>query len=205
MAKSDVRRRPIGNFFIKKSLQIRLILKIMMAVLISTIVSCGSLIFVYFIKYNTIIVYQLNKLNQELSKENIIFLILPALLISAFINLLIAAGIGLYSSRKYAVPIYKLEQWASLLIKGKITAILKFREKEEMKELSDNCNRLSADLHARFLIVKGQVNQLMESGNKESAITLQKAIDGLELGDQPIEVNTGIFSVTSLQNPKDKD
>jgi signal transduction histidine kinase len=147
----------------------------------------------------------LNKLNQELSKENIIFLILPALLISAFINLLIAAGIGLYSSRKYAVPIYKLEQWASLLTKGKITAILKFREKEEMKELSDKCNRLSSDLHARFLIVKSQVNQLMESGNKESAIILQKAIDGLEIGDQPIEVNTGIFSVTSSQNPKEKD
>lgn len=193
MGKSSV-RRPIGNFFIKKSLQIRLIMKIVLATLVSTIVTSGSLILVYYLKYNTVIVYQLDKVNQELTREHIIFLILPTLLISAIVNILLATGIGFYSSRKYAVPIYKLEQWATLLDQGKITATLRFREKEEMKELSDKCNQLTVDLRDKFIQIKNQADQLRISGNETAAAALEKAIEGIELGNAPIEVNTGVFS-----------
>ncbi|HEX2955474.1 MAG TPA: hypothetical protein VHO70_01510, partial [Chitinispirillaceae bacterium] len=101
---SKVSRKPIGNFFIKKALQIRLIMKIVTSALIATVVTSGSLILIYFIKYQTIIVYQLDKLTQELSREHLIFLILPTLLFSAIVNILISFGVGLYASRKYAVP-----------------------------------------------------------------------------------------------------
>ena len=65
---SRVSRKPIGNFFIKKALQIRLINRIVISALIATLVTSGSLILVYFVKYQTIIVYQLDKLTQELSR-----------------------------------------------------------------------------------------------------------------------------------------
>lgn len=197
---SKVHRKPIANFFIKKSLQIRLIKKIVSAALLSTLVSSGSLILVYYLKYQTVIVYQLDKLTQELNREHIVFLILPTLLISALVAVLVSFGIGLYSSRKYAVPIYKLEQWATLLRAGKINALLRFREKEEMKELSDKCNVLAAEFRSRFLEIRKQTDELKK---KESTAAIAEALENvllnLDLSHEPIEVNTGFYAVAKEQ------
>lgn len=193
---ATVNRKPIGNFFIKRSLQLRLIMKIVLAVVISTIVSSFSLIFVYFIKYNTVIVYQLEKMTQELTREHIIFLILPTLVISSIVNLIVAFGIGMYASRKYAVPIYKLEQWAALLRDGKLTALLRFREKEEMKELSDRCNQLAANLCEHFTAIKKHTDKIKESGAIESEVkAIEDVLSGMEIGASPIEVSTSILEV----------
>ena len=199
---SKVTRKPIGNFFIKKSLQIRLIKKVVIAALLSTLFSSASLIMVYYLKYQTVIVYQLDKLSQELNREHIIFLIFPTLLMSALVSLLVSFGIGLYSSRKYAVPIYKLEQWASLLRKGKLSAMLRFREKEEMKELSDICNHLSAEIRERFLGLRKQIAQLREQDSASAtAVELEKLLADLDLGTEPIEITTGIYTVHHEQAP----
>jgi hypothetical protein len=194
-------RKPIGNFFIKKSLQIRLITKIVIAALLSTIVSSGSLILVYFLKYQTVIVYQLDKVTQDLNREHIIFLILPSLLVSALVSIFVSFCIGLYSSRKYAVPIYKLEQWATLLRSGKMSALLRFREKEEMKELSDRCNQLASEMRNRFLEIKKQADLLKENdATKGVAVDLEKVLENLDLTMDPIEVTTGYYSVASAKS-----
>ena len=122
-------RKPIAHFFVKKSLQMRLIIHIVAAVFLTTLVSLASMALVYFIKYKTVIMYQLDQQTQNLTHQNILSLILPSLLFSALVNLMLAIGIGFYASRKYAIPIYKLEQWCSLVLQGKMTAILQFREK----------------------------------------------------------------------------
>jgi nitrogen fixation/metabolism regulation signal transduction histidine kinase len=197
---SKVHRKPIGNFFIKKSLQIRLIKKIVIAALISTLVSTGSLILVYYLKYQTVIVYQLDKLTQELNREHIVFLILPTLLVSALVSVFVSFGIGLYSSRKYAVPIYKLEQWATLLRSGKLNALLRFREKEEMKELSDKCNQLATEFRQRFQEIKKQADELKENeATTAAAANLENILLNLDLTMDPIEVNTGFYTVAKEQ------
>ena len=189
-------RKPISNFFIKKSLQIRLIAKIVVAALASTLLTAACLIIVYYLKYQTVVVYQLDKLTQELSREHIIFLILPTLLMSSIVSLVLSFGVGLYSSRKYAVPIYKLEQWASLLQKGKMSAMLRFREKEEMKELSDKCNLLASELRFRFIDIQKGVELLKQSDpSSPIAARMEKALSGLELGNDAIEVNTTFYAV----------
>ncbi len=189
-------RKPIGNFFIKKSLQLRLIGKIVIAALLSTVVSSGSLILVYYLKYQTVIIYQLNKLSQELNREHIIFLILPTLLVSALVSIILSFCIGLYSSRKYAVPIYKLEQWATLLRSGKMSVMLRFREKEEMKELSDKCNQLAAEIRERFIEIKNQA-RLMKDKEETSiyGTELEKILANLDLDTNPIEVTTGFYTM----------
>lgn len=202
---SKVHRKPIGNFFIKKSLQIRLIRKIAVAALLSTLVSSGSLIFVYYLKYQTVIVYQLDKLTQELNREHIIFLILPTLLVSALVSVFVSFCIGLYSSRKYAVPIYKLERWATLLRTGKMSALLRFREKEEMKELSDKCNQLAAEMRDRFIEIKKHAALLKKNeSTAASGEDLEKILVNLELDKGPIEVNTGYYAVTSEASKDDE-
>ena len=139
MAKA-INRRPIRNFFVKRTLQIRLIKNIVIAAVVSAVISSSTLFFVYYLRYKTVVVYQLDQMTQNLSRENILTLIFPALLISAILCIILGLGIGLYSSRKYAVPIYKVEQWLALLLEGKIGAVLQFREKDELNYLSTKCN-----------------------------------------------------------------
>jgi methyl-accepting chemotaxis protein len=198
---SKVSRKPIGNFFIKKALQIRLIIKIVIAALIATVVTSGSLIVVYFIKYQTIIVYQLDKLTQELSREHLIFLILPTLLFSAVVNLLISFGVGMYASRKYAVPIYKLEQWCNLLLQGKFSAILRFREKEEMKDLSDKFNDLSGSIRSKLLLIKTEMDKIKKEMPDISSRTkeVDKIIATFELESMPIEVTTTFYRIPTTE------
>jgi hypothetical protein len=192
----NAERKPIAHFFVKKSLQIRLIIHIVAAVILTTLVSLGSLALVYFVKYKTVIMYQLDQETQNLTHQNIVYLILPSLLFSALVNLALAIGIGFYASRKYAIPIFKLEQWVSLLLQGKITALLQFREKEELKELSFKCNELAEFFRVRLQAIKTQVTELKKAHpGSPAAQQIENALDGLDLTTAPIEVNTTYYKM----------
>ena len=195
-------RKPVGNFFIKRSLQIRLILKIVLAVIIATVISSGTLLLVYYMTYKSVLLYQMDRL-ANLTKENIIFIILPSLLISAFVNFLMAFGIGLYASRKYAVPVYKLENWARLLRDGKITAKIQFREKEELKELSDQCNNLTGDMLKKLLEIKKQTELLSETAKGSDALKKMKEIlSTFELEASTIEIHTTCYTFADQKKPE---
>ena len=190
-------RKPLGNFFIKRALQVRLMLKIVFTVLSATLISSGSLLLVYYLRYKSVLLYQMDQMT-NLTKENIIFIILPSLLISALVNLVLAGGIGLYASRKYAVPVYKLEHWARLLREGKITAKIRFREKEEMKELTDYCNDLSMDLLKKLLEIKKQVVLLNNLGNSSEELQkIQHVLSSFELDAETIEIHTMHYKLTN--------
>ncbi len=195
-----VNRRPIGNFFIKKSLQLRMIKNILLSALVSTIVASSTLFLVYFWRFKTVVVYQLDKATQELTRENILDIILPALIISALISLLLAFGIGLYSSRKYAVPIYKIEKWLSLLHQGKLGATLQFREKEDMKDLSDKCNSLGVELQKTFHEIRVKVQHMKDQNiAPEIASDIDKIISRMEFESDPFKVSTSMLSVERIE------
>jgi len=175
-------RRPVGNFFIKKSLQLRLITNVLTVSVVSSIVSAGTLILVYFYMYDTTVLYMFNEESNILQKESIVRLILPTLVISSVVGLVLAFGIGLYASRKYAVPVFKIEQWASNLIKGKLTASLRFREKEEMRDLSDKCNELGAMFRETMVGIRKDVKALQDAGvNNPEVAAIAERLGKLEL------------------------
>jgi signal transduction histidine kinase len=179
-------------------------LKIVFTVLSATLISSGSLLLVYYLRYKSVLLYQMDQMT-NLTKENIIFIILPSLLISALVNLVLAGGIGLYASRKYAVPVYKLEHWARLLREGKITAKIRFREKEEMKELTDYCNDLSMDLLKKLLEIKKQVVLLNNQGNtSEELQKIQHVLSSFELDAETIEIHTMHYKLTNNDKENQK-
>jgi nitrogen fixation/metabolism regulation signal transduction histidine kinase len=197
-------RKPIRHFFIKKALQIRMIIHIVVAVLVTTLLSLGTMTLVYFIKYKTVIMYQLDQETQNLTHQSIVSLLLPSLLFSAVVNILVAAGIGFYASRKYAIPIYKLEQWSSLLLQGKMTALLQFREKEELKELSDKCNEVTHFLRSRLQSIKQQAEEMKKTHSGSPAVReIEKSLDGLDLSTGPIEVDHD-YANTALDKERGK-
>ncbi|GEM_PF-466157 len=186
-------RKPISNFFIKKELQISLIIKIVLSVLIATVVCLTTLLLTYLIQYKSAVFYRVTfEASASIGeRENITSIILPSLLISSIINVVIAAGIGFYASRKYAVPIFKLEQWAKLLQNGQMTAQLHFREKEEFKQLCDSCNRLTEDLRNKLLNIESCTKELAKSGKKsESVETIRQILNSMVLESETIEVHT---------------
>lgn len=205
MSESNYERKPLQHFFVKKQLQMRLISRIIFAVLITTIVAIFSMFVVYILKSNTVAVYSLNRITDELTRSgNIFFIILPALIVSALVNIGVAVMIGLYASRKYAIPIYKLEQWSSLLLKGKLTALLQFREKEEMRELSSKCNEVTHFFRERLFSIKKQVEELKKiDANAQAVKNIEMALEGFDLTTEPIEVNTGYYKI-ALQKEKEK-
>jgi methyl-accepting chemotaxis protein len=201
MSKSHPERKPFQHFFVKKQLQMRLITRIVVAVLLTTLVAILSMI----LASNSVAVYSLEKTTGELSRSgNIFFIIFPALVVSALVNIGLAVVIGLYASRKYAIPIYKLEHWSSLLLQGKLTALLQFREKEEMRELSSKCNDVTHFFRERLFSIKKQVDELKKiDANSQAARNIEKALEGFDLTTEPIEVNTGYYKI-ALQKEKEK-
>ncbi|MDR0330926.1 MAG: hypothetical protein LBH93_04365 [Chitinispirillales bacterium] len=184
-------RKPVGNFFIKKSLQMGLIIKILAAALVSSAISSGALLLVYYLKYNTIAVYIWNQDNNNLQKDHIIYLILPTLIISMVVGLLVAFGIGLYASRKFAVPVYKIEQWAGMILGGKMTAVLKFREEEEMKDLSQKCNELGSFVRETMIEIQKDVQAIQAAGVTNPKLSeIAEKLNKLELTNNPIEIHS---------------
>jgi hypothetical protein len=190
-----VRRQHVGTFFVKPSLQMRLIVKIVVAAILATIICSGTLLLVYYLKYNSVLLYQMDTL-ANLTKSNIVFIVLPSLLISSLVNFVLAVCLGMYASRKYAVPIYKLEQWAGLVRQGKINAQIQFREHHELKELSECCNSLTGELKDKFAVIQKQV-LLLKDKTKDSAELqqIQDVLSTLEFDDEPIKIHTSMIKI----------
>jgi methyl-accepting chemotaxis protein len=193
-------RKPIGNFFIKKDLQIRLILKIVLSVILATAVFAATLLLTYYISYRDAAFYQvtLQRGAPEIGDRlEIVSILLPSMLISAVVNVFLAICVGLYASRKYAVPIFKLERWAGLLNAGDMTAKLRFREKDEMKELSESCNRLSEDLRGKFVRLKRQLEAVSKKGPVPDELhSIVEMVTKMELESHSIEVQTAFSEIS---------
>ncbi|MBD3420663.1 MAG: hypothetical protein GF398_11150 [Chitinivibrionales bacterium] len=180
-------RKLLGNFFIKKDLQVDLIIRILGASLISTIISAGTIFVIYYLQHKSVLLYQMHT-NGDLSKGNIFVVILPSLLISVIINLLLAFAIGLYASRKFAVPIYKLENWAKEIKEGKINTKIRFREHRQMGSLTKSINILTDDLKGKFLEIKKALGNIDDAERQTTEIKrISDLLSEMDLGQTESE------------------
>ena len=81
-----------------------------------------------------------------------------------------------------------------------MSAVLRFREKEEMKDLSSICNQLSTEIREKFLRIRRQ-SELLKQADPNSAIAeeIDKIINTMELETVPIEVSTNYYSISTVQ------
>lgn len=134
-------RHPLRNFFIKKSIQFKIVMQIIMTALIAGIITLGILVFIYNSKSQAgSFYYMSNDVMQDLELKNILGIILTPILTVEFVAIFISFVIGLISSRKIAVPLYKIEKWADDLSNGKLNVELAFREEDRLSDLTDRCN-----------------------------------------------------------------
>jgi len=81
-----------------------------------------------------------NNITEDLKLKSILGIVLPPVIAAELVAVLFAFGIGLFSSRKIAVPVYKIEKWATRLKNGKLNTTLAFREEDRLTELAVQCN-----------------------------------------------------------------
>jgi methyl-accepting chemotaxis protein len=179
-------RQPVRNFFIKKSMQIKIIAKILFIILITALFTTVTVSLVYNSKsQGGSFYYMSNDTKQDLELKNILEVILPSVIGAQLITLFIGLGIGLFSSRKIAVPIYKFEKWVSQLKTGNLNTRIEFREKAEMEDLTHECNTLADFYRKKFLAIDEAV----------SAIEGHQSLPP-EIGGKILEIRQALDKVT---------
>lgn len=144
-------RRPVSNFLIKRSFQLKIILKILIVMIVTGAVTTVLLAWYYNAKSSSgSFYYMSNDLMRDLEPTSILGIILSTLLVAQAVSFVVAFMIGLFTSRKAAIPIYKIEKWASQLRGGNLNIRLAFREHEEMADLTRECNA-ATDYYRRTL------------------------------------------------------
>ena len=166
-------RRPISNFFLKKSLQFKIIFTIIFFVITTTGLTTLILLFFYNAKSRGgLFYYMSNDIMQDLQLTSILGVVLPALITAQVVTIAVAIIIGLFSSRKAAVPVYKLEKWAMQLKKGKLKTHLGFRETKEMRDLTIQCNALADTYIQIFTDIEESIRIISEDRvYKSQAVT----------------------------------
>jgi methyl-accepting chemotaxis protein len=172
------------GFFVKKDLQIRFILKIVVSVVLTAVITTAVLAAVYYYKSGSgYFFFMSNNLHDALQRQSILQTILPSLVIAELVSILLGVAIGLFSSRKLAVPIYNIEQWLASIIQGKFGAKIRFKEKEEFIKISTQCNLLSDSLVNVFSHLYDELSKAEESvsdkSSKEKIARIRKMLPDL--------------------------
>lgn len=166
-------RRQIKNFFVKKSIQIRMIAGIFISVFFMTLLTTLLLAFIYNLKSQQgSFVYMSNDVLENLQLTSILGIILPPIIAVEIVAAVLAFGVGLFSSRAVAVPLYKIEKWAGKLKNGKLNTTLAFREERMMKDLTLQCNAVTDFYRTVFLDLREHVEMIEHKPNDAPVVVL---------------------------------
>lgn len=185
MAKTG--RKPVKNFIIKKNLQTRIIFQILFVMVLTGVLASVLVALYYNYKSSAgTFYYMSNNVRQNLELANILSVVLPSLIAAQLVSFVIAFAIGLLSSRKVAVPVYKIEKWTEELAQGKLSTRMFFRDGDQMEELAQRCNAAAQFYRDVLMAVKDSASVLDSSGGnetvvKEQVVRIKEALAKVEL------------------------
>lgn len=180
-------RHPLKNFFIKKTIQFKIIFKIILTAIATGAITLAILAIIYNSKSQAgSFYYMSNDVMQDLELQNILGIILTPILIVESISILISFAIGLFSSRKIAVPLFKIEKWAYNLSKGKLNTQLAFREEDNLKDLTSKCNAVTKLYTNLINNISQHTDNISQNSNdavcvQKNAAAIKKLLDQIEL------------------------
>jgi methyl-accepting chemotaxis protein len=127
-----------------------------------------------------------NDVMQDLELKSILGIVLPAVIVAEVIAVFIALGVGLFSSRKIAVPLYKIENWISRLKDGKLNTTLAFREEDDMKELTNQCNSMAEFYRKIFAEIHEHAENIALKANDSPSVIeqinkIKRILDRIEM------------------------
>ncbi len=164
------KRYPVKHFFIMDRMQKAYIFQVMLIVLGICILTLLAVVGVYYLKFKTGYFYFMTEdMNADLIRHNIWSLVLPSAGPSFIIALLLGVHIALFSSRKIAIPLYKIKKWAEFLFRGDLTYQVVMRKSDNMRELQTSCNQVSK----KYLEIVQTIENMASSTEKDSEKKLE--------------------------------
>lgn len=172
------KRYPIRHFFIMNRIQRKWIFRVFLTVFSVTLMTLGSVVMSYFFQYEAGHFYFLGpEVSEDLIRYTVWAIVLPSVVPSFLLATLLGLLLALYSSRKIAVPIYKIRVWSDALFSGDLTYRVRMRKGDDLEELESACNQVSNKFNATVETIKGILD-----GNEDNQIgRIKETIEDLKL------------------------
>jgi len=134
------KRKKFFNFYIKKRLQWRILLKIWGIILASLLVT--GIIFYFYSDINVGKSYRLF----HIKAESFLDFLIPVLLTGFFASLILGVVASLFFPHPIAGPLYRIERDLVDIGKGNLRKEIRIRKGDELKDLADSINIMARGL-----------------------------------------------------------
>lgn len=136
-----LKRQPLKNFVFFPAIQWPLIVFNAALVLLGVLGTGAGIAMMYFWKFQGSSIYILAESTfVPLEKVSILSVIAPAMVGCIIVALGVGITMALSTSRRVALPIYKVIRWARLTADGDLRIELGFRKGDRLGELAEACN-----------------------------------------------------------------
>ena len=152
-------RRPLRNFIFLPKVQWPQIVGNMVLAMVTAVGTGIAILYLYQGEFGDSSIYIMDKASslRPLDRRGLLDLLLPAVgattLMGMFLGWLMAFG----ASRRIALPIYKVQQWARRISNGDLHVRVGFRKADHLDELANACNEALDKVREDFLEIRSLV------------------------------------------------
>jgi methyl-accepting chemotaxis protein len=168
------------KYIIEGNFQARFILRFVLIIVGVTLLSTGSIILLFYLKYQyggadlgSIAIRVTPHGTSDVS--SLFNVVLTPLIAANLLVLIISVPFSLLYSHKIAGPIYRLQQSLDLLLSGEMDFMIKLRRRDEFKYLADKMNALVDymrrnvwEVRTSYGTVKKRIGQIMKLANADT-------------------------------------
>lgn len=173
------------DHFVKRDFQFRWIMKFCFLVLTGAVISTGLLL-----------LFSLDTLTSSFHQSRLVIrntalAILPATIYTNLITLglitLASIFVVLFISHKLAGPLFRFEKELKEIGEGDLTKRIRLRKEDQLAEMAESLNEMSARLHEKVLSVQAGLRELIELASRQNAPEM--LIEEMKNLHQKIETN----------------
>lgn len=138
----SIERKPLRNFIFDPRLQWPQILRNGLLVVFTSLGTGLAIVYLYNREFGSMSIYVMdrNSAFYPLDRQGLVSMLLPAVLATTLSGLFLGWLLTLGASRRIALPIFKVKQWASRVAEGDLHVRLGFRKNDGLQSLADQCN-----------------------------------------------------------------
>lgn len=184
MENKDTNRRK--TYFVKKDFQTRLIIKAVIMASISAILTTIIILLLYWWKsQGGVYYYTRANIDNPVERQTIgsvLNIVLPGLVVACIISIILTVVLGIFLSHRLAGPLYRLKKHMGFVGDGDLSLNIKFRPKDELKDIADSFNDMLDGLSSRLSNIKNiskEISAYIEN-NENDKEKLKKLISSLQ-------------------------
>ncbi|MBN2323879.1 MAG: methyl-accepting chemotaxis protein [Spirochaetes bacterium] len=176
------------KYVVEGNFQARFILRFVLIIVGVTLLSTGSILLLFYLKYHhggvdpASIIIRVTP--EGVSDASSLFSVVFTPLIAAnLLVLIISVPLSLLYSHKIAGPIYRLQQSFDLLLSGEMDFMISLRRRDEFRYLADKMNALIDYMRRNIREVKSSHRVIQEQVGRISRLMQEDIVDTEALKD----------------------